>query len=50
MPSKLNYEYVQQVFAEKGYTLISKIPLVRIPYWDMDNGKYKEILTNIIKG
>ena len=24
MPSKLNYEYVRQVFAEKGYTLISK--------------------------
>lgn len=27
-----------------------KIPLIRIPYWDMDNGNYKEILTNIVKG
>ena len=24
MPQKLSYEYVQQVFAEKGYTIISK--------------------------
>lgn len=35
---------------KNDYCNTHKIPLVRIPYWDMDNGKYKEILTNIIKG
>ena len=38
------------LYGKNDYCNTHKIPLVRIPYWDMDNGKYKEILTNIIKG
>ena len=31
------------------YCLVNKIKLVRIPYWDLQNENYKEILANIVK-
>ena len=48
--AKISYELtVKHDKIKDNFCKDNNITIIRIPYWDMDNKKYLDVLTNIFK-